>query len=451
MPYATQRDRTPDALEITQAPWPAPPLNLMVIHGRKPGSYDIIWTDPSQLSVNSRFVLYGVNIYRSFDSEYGPFERITQVPLGSNYWRDVTDNVLEADEDVTDRFILDARTGTAEEALRYVFRVQNPPIVKEGSQGVLAYSPSDVIVSVDGVRVPVLRVHPQTGEVEIADYRMPNIATQKLEPSVAPTGTQRVTCTYRHTRFLLRTDLAQRVFYRAVTVGLPMDFANSTVQPQDLVETPLEHAVATGNFEIEKLDYIWREAVRRNRWILEQGGERVRVFLRKNVGIPCPCIPDDYHKQPLSDCPNCYGTAILGGYEGPYDLLIAPDDAERRIAQKDIGRTVEHTYEVWTGPSPLLAHRDFLVKMNGDRYSIGPVRVPSNRGMILQQHFNIGIFDEQDIRYRVPMDNPVKYAAVQFALSGPEHEANANPTCNPDVPPERQYKGKTIAWGNISR
>lgn len=111
---------------------------------------------------------------------------------------------------------------------------------------------------------------------------------------------------------------------------------------------------------------------------------------------------------------------------------------------------MEHTYEVWTGPAPILSQRDFIVKINGERYSIGPVRFPSNRGMVLQQHFNIGHLDEKDIRYRVPVGNPVKYPAVQFAPSGPELEAVAEPTSKPNIPDERELKGRTKAWGNIT-
>ena len=68
---------------------------------------------------------------------------------------------------------------------------------------------------------------------------------------------------------------------------------------------------------------------------------------------------------------------------------------------------------------------------------------------MLQQHFTIGEFDELDIRYKVPLDNPVKYAAVQFAPSGPEGEARHDPTNKPNIPQERQYEGKTTAWEDI--
>jgi hypothetical protein len=450
MPYATQRDRTPDELELARTPWPMPPLNLFLTTGYQQGTFDLVWDDPAQLSLNSRFIVCGVNVYRSFDSEFGPFHRISHVPIGSRFWRDQTDNELVVEEDVTDQFVLSGSSGVGASAPRYVFSTRNKPIVTEGSQAVPANSPWDVEVRIDGVRAAILQVRGSAGEVEIDAQNYPNVVTQKRDPAVVPTANSKVTCTYRYNRSLLRTDLVQRVFYRAVTVGLPIECDLSTVQPQDLVETPLEKAVATSSYEIEKLDYIWREAVRRNRWILEQGGERVKVFLRKNVGLPCPCVQDDYHKQAQGDCRVCYGVGIVGGYEGPYQILIAPDDAEKKITQKDIGRMVEHTYEVWTGPSPILAQRDFLVKLNGERYSVGAVRMPTNRGMVLQQHFNIGGFDDKDIRARVPMDNPAKYSAVQFVPSGPEKSAEAEPTHKPEIPDERQKAGRSPVWGNIT-
>ena len=70
--------------------------------------------------------------------------------------------------------------------------------------------------------------------------------------------------------------------------------------------------------------------------------------------------------------------------------------------------------------------------------------------MVLQQHFNIGHFDEKDIRYKVPMDNPIKYAATQFAPSGPEQEATAQVTDKPEIPDERQLRGRTLAWVNTT-
>src|SRR5208282_992714 len=118
------RDRSPTELELTHAPWPLPPLNVFLTSGFHPGVYDLRWDDPSQLALNSRFILTGVNVYRSFDSEYGPFERVTEMPIGSTFWRDRTDTERVVDEDVSDRFVLFGRKDSAagSQAPRYVFK-----------------------------------------------------------------------------------------------------------------------------------------------------------------------------------------------------------------------------------------------------------------------------------------------------------------------------------------
>lgn len=444
-----QRDRSPYLTELTKVPWPAPPLNLSFSHGYRDGVIDLYWDDPAILSLNSHFEILGVNIYRSFDSEYGPFHRINDLPVGATYWRDETDNVLEVEEDVSDNFTRFGLEGTASEVgPRYVFRTNHFPIVQAGSQATPAFAPMDVRVFVDGVEAKVLNLHGPSGEVELDIFTRGVSATQKLLPQVIPQAGSRVTCTYRWSRSLLKTSLFTRVFYRVAAVGYKVGCNPSLVQSSDLVETPIENAASTHTLEIEKLDGYWREAIRRNRWILEQGGERVKVFIHKTMGVSCPCIPDAHHKQPVGDCILCFGTGIVGGYEGPYDLIVAPDDSERRIAQSEMGRRKEHSYEVWTGPTPLLSQRDFIVKQNNDRYSIGGVRLPSNRGTVLQQHFTIGIFDGADIRSRVPVGNPVKYIASQFAPQGPEFSASAERTERPGIGDEREYRGRTLAWEN---
>jgi predicted acetyltransferase len=411
------------------------------------GLINLQWDDPSILGLNSSFQILGVNVYRSFDSEFGPYRRVTELPVGATYWLDQTDNELIVDEDVTSQFILNGIASTGMGEPRYVFKTREYPIVGEAARGFPTNKPHDVRVFVDGVEAKVFNVNGQTGEVEIDAHIYTDTALQQRINPVIPGPSSRVTCTYRYTRDLVRTDLAQRIFYRVTTVGYPITKGWLEATPDSLVETPLMNATATNTFEIEKLDNYWREAIRRNRWILEQGGERARVYLRKVVGIQCTCY-DQIHKQPLGDCLPCYGTGVIGGYEGPYEIILAPDDAERKVTQGESGRTVTHSYDVFTGPQPILSHRDFILKIDGDRYSIGPVKRPTNRGTVLQQHFTINYFDEKDIRYRVPVGDPVKFSATQFAPSGPEFEASSEITDNPNIPEERQYRGRTLAWKN---
>lgn len=451
MPYASQRDREPHILELEQTPWPAPPLNLFLTSGYQAGVFDLVWTDPSDMSLNSRFQLCGINIYRSFDSEFGPYDRINEYPIGSTFWRDQTNNVLSLDEPVTD-WILNGDVVAGElESPRFVFRVQHYPIVKEGSQNLPTNNIRDVEVLIDGVPARIHKVLGEAGEIEIDPNPYPDVATQSMFQPIVPGPNSVVTVTYRYNRSFLRTDLGQRVFYRVTTVGHPLvDGCGAPGDPVEMVETPLERAAFTSSYEIEKVDYIWREGVRRNRWILDQGGERVKAFIRKQVGMACPCMNNTTHNQPLGDCLVCYGVGIIDGYEGPFDVIVAPDDAEKRIAQKDTGRSLEHSYEVWTGPSPLLSQRDYVVKLNGERYAIGPVRMPTNRGMVLQQHFMIAHIDEKDIRYKVPVDRPNRFLTNYVQPGVPPLNSPAQITDKSNIPDEREIRGRTIAWENIT-
>lgn len=435
MPYASNRDRAPGLLELESTPWPAPPLNVFLTSGFLPGVYDITWSSPSELSLNSRFFLAGVNIYRSFDSEFGPFERITELPVGANFWRDQTDIVLEEEVVEDSSWVLKGDSTADVFAPRYVFHTVRRPIMKSGSQNVLASSPSDVSVYIDGKEATVLRVDGASGQIEIDGRPYPEVGIQKMTPPVIPTDTSQTIVVYRYSRNYLRTDLSQRVFYRVTCVG-------SLEDGGELLETPLEMATATSNFDLEKVDWIWREAVRRNAWILSQGGERVKVFLRKHVGDSCPCYRARDYKQALGDCLTCFGTGIVGGYEGPFDMLIAPDDGERGYIREGSGFSTSHSYEVWAGPHPLIRQQDFLIKSNNDRYSIGGTRSPNPRGMRLQQHFTIGYIEDKDIRYKVPMDNGRLYVAQAI----PPGNAPSMVETKSNIPDERELSGRTVVW-----
>lgn len=435
-------DRAVHLLERVATPFPLPPLNVFCKSGYELGLIDLKWDSPSNLVANAPFTILGVNIYRSIDSEFGPFTRINEFPIGANFYRDRTENVL-VEENVSGSFLLRDTVEEPANPGQYVFKTSNAIVVPE-SQGVPTNNPKDVVVWVNGLEVPVLNVRGASGEVTIDPYRRVNYVTQSLEGTLPILETDTVICAYRYNRNLIGSQ--HRIFYRITTVGYDSCGGNSG----NLVETPIDVASPTQLQEIEKLDYIWREAIRRNRWILDQGGERVKVFIRKTAGVPCPCIPDSHHNQPISDCLLCIGTGFIGGYEGPFNLTIAPDDGERTFNRTPIGATVSHTYEVWTGPSPMLSQRDMVIRQNGDRYSIGAVRMPSNRGNILQQHFQINLIDEKDIRYRVLVDGVALPPLTLASLPSPDGYAPAEITEKPNIPDEREERGRTKAWENIN-
>lgn len=423
---------------------------------------------------NSQWTIVGVNIYRSDNGERGPYIRLNRFPIGSLFYRDHTDNMLVQDEVVQWDGAWTSK-GDATNNYRWSFRTYFCPIVKatetplRGMNARLvatpANSPSDVTLKIDGQVVPVDDVFGPNGEITLLNQPSWDLARERSIPPVLPRadGTSEVTITYWYNRNQVQTDLDRttQVFYRLTTVAI------DTSSPSGYIETPLGYSPPLSVSHVESYDYIWREAVRRNAWILQQGGERVKLFKKKSSGIPCPCRMDErtfeWNQQPSNRCATCMGTGFVGAYDGPIDIIVAPDDADRRVSQTPNGRRLEHTYEVWTGPSPAITQRDFIVKQTGERYSIGAVRRPSSRGLPLQQHFNIAYLDEQDIRYRIPVSGITELPWPQTRPTdqntpcdpnpphpvGFDYQATTMETEKQNIPDEREQRGRTPVWENI--
>lgn len=462
---------------------PLAPLNGQATSPFIQGVLDLRWDDPKLLSGNTPFVVVGVNIYRSDVSDRGPYFRINEFPVGGGFYRDRTDNVLISKE-VVDWNTAWQFKANAPNDRRWVFKTKHTIVKKEPNAPfqtvTAANSPSDVTVYIDGVEVSVEDVFGPSGEVTLVNQGVFNQATEKYEQAILPDVNAVVEVSYYANRNHVRTGLGTVLHYRLTTVVV------DTTTPSGYTETDLRFCQPVTPMAIETLDYIWREAIRRNHWILQQGGERVKVFIRKMSGVICTCKLDvrtrEYSNQPSNRCTTCYGTGYVGGYEGPYDCLVAPDDAEQRISQTPNGRRKEHTYEVWTVPSPIVTMRDFVVKQNNERYSIGAVRRPTNRGNILQQHFNIAYLDESDIRYRVPIDGTTGYVWPQTRYGNPymppvptdgsqpiapPYSNGPNPNTNPypegpdaqlpmgtdkaGWPSEKQPRGRTPVWDNQNK
>ena len=358
--------------------------------------------------------------------------------------------------------------GDAPNRKSWRLRVKHQPIVKRFEQGnaTPANSPNDVEVYIDGVRAPVAQVFGQTGEVDLDRESVWDPATETWVKPPTPTATSSVTVNYhwlQGEKLVGDLDKRSKIFYRVTSVALDED------SPTGLIETPLGYCEPISPMNSEKMDYIWREAIARNRWILEQGGERVKLFVRRVTGVPCQCVFDPklnaYSKQPLNMCLTCYGTGWVGGYEGPVDIIIGPDDSERRVSQTINGRRLENSYEVWIGPTPSVSQRDFIVKQNGERYSIGAVRRTEVRGLSLQQAFTVGYLDMGDIRYKVPMgllerlpwpetrvtnpaDSPCEDAVPHPV--GLDYQATPMMSETPKIPDGREQRGRTPVWQNIT-
>ena len=424
---------------------PLPPNNIFVTNPYIPGTLDIRWDNPLEVSDNTQWTILGVNIYRSEDSEGGPYHKINTTPIETLSYRDQTNNSVVVDEDVLPR--LHAGTNSVGE---WVFTTLMKPIVKQNSQNVLADASADVILRIDNsdgqglLTVPARNVRGRTGEVFLITQQSYNPVTKKLDPARLPLGPNaKCYCSYFYNTNLIRNDLYPRFFYKITTVGRDKFGVVS--------ETNVNELRGANVFQIEKPHYIWKSIIVKNRYLLEQFGERVKLFIRKEVGERCVNYSDT-HQQAHNDCKLCFGTGIVGGYLGPIDILVAPPEAEKHIDLLDTGLRMNFTYDSWTGPSPLLRTRDFIVRQNGERLSIGPVTPQGAKGAVFQQHFNLNYRDSKDIIYQVPIfGGELSVPVSEDTRSVNSPVVDASPTI-PAYKSERADtdKGRTIDYENVT-
>jgi len=442
LPYRSNDD-TPYSL-------PLGPKNVNVTSPYLVGVIDIRWDNPTVYVEHSGLDILGVNVYRSYDTPEGPYTKININPIGALYYRDQTREQLIVDEDpmLGGRFIAGTNS-----TFDWVIKTYFKPLVVPGTNGkILADNSKHVSVKIKKnslsafTEVPAWKVIGETGEIYLISSKIYNAQTNKLElpilPDIASGGEVRVSYTYIDN--LIQTDIARRIYYKVTTMAFDPD--NSTI-----TETPLNQVEAISLYDMEKIDWIWAEAIRRNRWILEQGGERVKVFIRKWAGERCPCY-DEQYRTSKSDCRICYGTTYVGGYEGPYDIIVAPPETEKNIMLMDMGLHVNYDWNTWTGPYPLLVDRDIVVRQNNDRFMISRVNPQGQRGAIFQQHFSLSPLDQNDPVYQIPIHGGHDNVPIDWNAYRTGKPTDASPVIpnKPQIPDQYERKGRTVTFENIT-
>lgn len=402
---------------------PRPPSNVFVTTPFLRGVLDIRWDDPQLLCDNQSRDIVGVNIYRSqTGTDEDTWVKINDAPVETLSFRDQSTQDHVVREDVSDRFISRGNNRCSE----WVFCTRRTPVIKPGENERFAQSPTDVEVYIDGVQVVPWKVDGNTGEIWLRHQSYVDLGTGAEQEPLLPGDSSTVEVSYYTPTFTLQLALQRKVHYKVTTVD------------SDDNETPLDEATSVTHENVETLGYIWREAIRRNQWILEQGGERVLAFMQKTMGTKCTkCFTDKRvertHATANKQCLACYGTGFEGGYIGPVPIILAPKQEERALEWTEFGMKLGMVWSTWTTNFPLLRQRDFIRTQMGELFVIGPVSRIETKGLILQQQFNVSLINTTDIRYKVPIDDYVPLI-----------------TDRPTVDDAIEIRGRTINFGNIS-
>lgn len=443
---------------MTVDPRPLAPRNVRALTTHLVDAIDVRWDDPRWLPENTdygRFDLLGHRVYRSAESPDSGFRLVSGDVLFSRAFRDRTRIVDVRREDVTSRFT--ARGDNERREWRFV--VRHTPVVVRRSQHRDTFDPTDVIVEVllpqdDGaaprlVRAMVAAVRGDTGEITLQSKPYLDLDTNRTLPPVLPdlTGqptSGRVFCSYAYGDSLVSAALNRPYYYRVTTV------ARRTTDGL-IVETPLTETQVANSLQLDGHDYIWNRANQLNAWLLEQAGERVLFFLRKRTGERCECY-DSVHGRGRADCPTCFGTGYVGGFEGPFETQTTPFEGQKAVELTEMGLTMNVSYEISILDPFLLATGDLLVRPDGQRYMVNGVTPVGPRGTIRVQSASVSRLPESDFLYRLPVH------PLQTRLSGPLEVDNGRmpgvgrPMLVDTRESDRtETKGLTIVFGNLQQ
>lgn len=153
--------------------------------------------------------------------------------------------------------------------------------------------------------------------------------------------------------------------------------------------------------------FLW-EIRNREKFILEIGGERVKLLKRKwndTNNAHCSVCWDEVRKQSrTTSCLACYGTGIEGGYYAEVQIIVSfVDPAVGKIEMFEHGVRTTVQPRSWTIWEPELRNKDILVKKTGERLCINNVTPSLFRGLRLQQKMDLELIEASNIIYKIPV------------------------------------------------
>ena len=406
---------------------------LIILSGAVPGIRDLSWDhDPSGDVV-------GYVPFRSEDRGSN-WKALTSTPVPGTRFRDAT-ALTEVTYTVQDTdWVSRGRDGS------WVFRVPDKPLYAAVVSGraLLASLPEHARVWIDDVSLLPARIDALRGEVWLPnaygltrdmDWR------ERLFPTAGAGAVVRVV--YQKLGNYVDISPESRAFYTVVPMLSTGQLAHAPGAPGTEVVNILE---------VDKMDFMQAEMVRRNAWLLEQAGEPVHLLMRRTKGVPCSCLKGGSAR---TGCTVCYETGIQGGYYGPYDVLFLDPDSEATREAMEGGVKVTRSSRSFLGPSPFIQSGDLLIRKNGERMVIGPVTYKSPRGVLLQQDYTAEKLSPGDTRYRVPLRPPVVPLVYNPGFVDAPGAATGEPVVTPATDPTKVWEnpqvptGRTVTFGNL--
>jgi hypothetical protein len=409
---------------------------LLILTSSVNGSRDLWWPIDPQAT-------RGYNVFRATDAPFN-WQKITPTPIPGQFFRDETK--LERVKYVvpTDAWIDSGQFGMR------AFRLPETPYSSTvKGRPVVATNPDDIQLEITNTSGEVLPARAalvsgidQTVFMQ-AGYSLPTGGAVSAFPAVDFESLATVTVYYKRIKnFVDIITNMNRTYYTVVPVDDHGEQHAPGAYGTDVVD----------NMQVDRLDYMQQEMVRRNQWLFEQVGEPSHLFFRRTSGEKCGCSSE--FTAGRTACPVCFETGIVDGYYGPYDMLfIDPDMAAVRTIDEG-GKKVERKSKTYLGRTPIVQDGDLIFRKNGERLVISGVTYKMPRGVLLQQDFDVELLNPKDTRYLIPVlepEDPIIFNPASQRDPGhgaqPVYEDSTMPHRHNENPEGRT--GRTITFGRI--
>ena len=403
---------------------------LVVLSNISPGIRDLYWIEDKYDPA-----VAGYNVYRSQDTPIpGNWKRINPDVVNGKVYRDQTSLLAKTYTILESDWVEDGEFG------RQILKLPDSPIYSDitAGQARIAASIDSVKVTVDGIVIQPASVDGFAGQVWLPQNGIVlEDGSVSVKRNVRVTKASSIVVEYKTLFNFVNPWLSSgRTFYTVV----PVDANGNELHAPGAPGTQISDIM-----QIEKMDYIFAEAVRRNAFLFEVAGEPAWLMIRKSTGKLCGCVKDG---QARTGCPSCYETRYVGGYYGPIDINFIDPDQDVVYTVREGGRTVERPSRSMLGPTPLVSNGDMIVRFNGERLIIGGVTYKSPKGILVQQEFDVELLNPGDTRYQIEIPNPtVVYHPAFEQGNAPVSDPAKDPTkvvLNDQLP-----AGRTITFGNI--
>jgi hypothetical protein len=354
-------------------------------------AYDIRWDALPDLRV------LGYSVYRSYN-QTGDYVRLTNTTIQTNSFRDMNSDTFVNAEQIPQRES-EKPYWKIDVDKEYKITTAHCPIVEAGGFGIPSLNPDDVVVEIDGVAVRPKFLNGETGEIILnSGVYFDPLRNEFVEPKLPELNSDVRVSYWYQSNFLNREQTKHYPpYYKVTAVAYDVENGRLIETDPDLVEPTTLH--------IEQLDWIWKEAIRRNAWIAEISGERVLAFQHKKSGVLCGCVYRDYGTyHPSRDCEECFGTGFIGGYDDPKPLIVVIPFAEKGFSIEETRglRRSQSLDSMWAPPDPLMEQFDLIMRQDGTLFQIGPVLRPNHRGhMALQQRFTAEYLPFHHVQYKL--------------------------------------------------